>query len=178
MTFVRSSYGLEAFGAHSIDTFAQGPIYPSIVTPSTSTWPLANMAIYVPICVRAPATVMKLWWVNHSTSTGNVCLALYDSAGTRLVTSGSNAKPATANEETFDVTDTKIPAGLFYIGMACSNATDTFYFDTDAAPLQASMGMRTEQLASEVLPATAAWGVNQSMAKLPIMGLLKEPTVA
>lgn len=164
--------------SHNIDTMTHGPAPGHIqMGPTAQSYPGANLAIYVPVRVQVTAVVKKLWISVGLTATGNVDCGLYSAGGTRLVSIGSTAKNVTSTEQVYDVTDTTIGAGLYYLAMSC-DGTESFYADIDAAPLDAGMGLLSEQLANVTLPATATWSVPQTLAFYPRIGMLLETTVA
>lgn len=140
---------------------------------NAGTWPTADLALYCPIVVTRRVLVKKLV-AGINTASGNVCMGVYDDAGTRLITSGSTAA---AIEQVFDVTDTPIGPGIFYLALVADNTTITVTRANDAAPLLASFGLLSEQLgASAALPATASWSLAQSQAYWPSMALLMDTT--
>lgn len=177
MTLTRPTYGVRSFQYHSVDTLNSGPVLTSTVTVSGVAYPSANLAIYVPVRVLRRYLVRKLWVSTAATSTGNLDLGLYDADGLQLVATTSTAK-VSSTEQVLDATDTQVGPGLFYMALSCSNNTDTFGGETDAAPCCASQGILTEALGGVDLPSTATWTVNQTLAFYPIMGMYVEPTVA
>ena len=140
-------------------------------------WPTANLVIYSPLRILSRVIVRKLWFANQATATGNIDIGLYDAGGTKLVSSGSTAKAATNDEQVLDVTDTTIGPGFYYMALTCSNNTDTFMVDADAAPLDAAVGMLTETPGAFGLPTTASWAIAQTLAYNPMMGVLLDTTV-
>jgi hypothetical protein len=140
-------------------------------------WPTANLAIYVPVIVATTVIVRKLWFGSAATGTGNVDMALYDGAGAAVVSATNAAKEAAIGIQSFDVTDTTIGAGLYFLGLASDSGTDTFMRAAPAAPLPLSTGILTESSAYP-LPATATWTANQTLAFVPAVGMLIEATVA
>ena len=161
---------------HSIDTPVDSWLIPNSTAAATGVWPSANLAIYVPIRVPSRIVVAKLWFASFSTGTGNVDMAVYDAAGAAVISATNAAKGAATAEQVFDVTDTAIGPGLYYIGLSSDSATDTFLYMNWAAPLPAAWGVRTEASAYP-LPATATWVVSQTLATVPVMGMLIEGTV-
>lgn len=154
---------------HSIDT---STISSGLATyPQTGqAWPTANLAIYVPVVVKAPAIVKKLWFSSSGTAAGNYDLGLYTAAGVALLRQGSTAKGG-AGETVWDCTDTPIGPGLYYMGLVSSTNTDTFgMMAAWAAPIPTALGVLTESSALP-LPATATFAVTQSLTKVPLMGM-------
>jgi hypothetical protein len=139
-------------------------------TPSTTTaWATQYRAIYVPVRVPQRVTVVELGVSNGTTATGNIDIGLYDSAGTRLVSTGSTAKSASAVIQAIDVTDTTIGPGLYYLGLNNDTTTDTVGCEIASAPLPAAMGVLAETLGAVTLPATASWGVSQTLGFVPFI---------
>lgn len=161
---------------HSIDTQSNSWLH-AAGFPAAAAWPSADMAIYVPIAVPNRVLVHKLWFASADIGTGNVDMALYSATGTAVVAATETAKSATSTEQVFDVTDTVIGPGLYYVGLSCSNNTDTFNRFSFAAPMSLAFGILTEASAYP-LPATATFAANQTLAYIPIAGLLLETTVA
>lgn len=161
---------------HSIDTMTDSWLT-SLVSPTSAAWPSANLAVYVPLRVPSRVVVRKLWFASGTTGTGNVDMALYDANGVAVVSATNAAKAASATEQVFDVTDTVVGPGLYFIGLSSDSGTDTFLGWSLAAPLPASSGVLTEASAYP-LPATATFAVDQTLARVPVMGVLLESTVA
>lgn len=172
----RSRHG----GLTSIDTWRSVPFALLGQTPyiATSTYPTANLAIYTPVVFTDLGVVKKLWVASSTIGTGNFDVGLYNSAGTRLVSTGSTAKGTTTTEQIVDVTDTTVLPGLYYIGFNCSNNTDSFNVTTTTAPYLAASGVLTEAVGSVTLPATATWTVDQTLTKVITCGVLMEATAA
>lgn len=161
---------------HSIDTITDSWFH-SHEAPASAVWPSANLAIYVPLRVPACVVVVKLWYASSSTGTGNVDMGVYDAGGTAVVSATNAAKVASTTEAVFDVTDTVIGPGLYYIALSSDSGTDTFVRWAPAAPIALANGVLTESSAYP-LPATATWTADQTLAYVPVMGLLLESTVA
>jgi hypothetical protein len=104
-------------------------------------------------------------------------MALYDAAGVAVVNATNAAKIASANEQVFDVTDTTVGPGLYYIGLSSDSATDTFQRTAPSAPECLAYGVLSEA-AAYPLPSTATWAADQTLGMVPIAGVLLEATVA
>jgi hypothetical protein len=171
---------LWSFPGMSIDTFP--PTNSAVARFGTGgsimTYPSANTAIYVPIRIRRPTKAVKLWWSCETTGTDNVDIGIYDRNGTRLVSTGAVAKLASSNPLIVNTTDTGLKPGLHYVAVNCAAATATFRAISLSVPNLAAAGVRTEAVGAVTLPATATWVVNQTLAFLPIAGMMLDPTVA
>ena len=84
-----------------------------------------NEAIYVPFAVTSTRTAYKMFCLNGATAAGNLDLAIYNSAGTRLVSIGATAQSGTNVNQTFDIADTSLAPGIYYMAMSTSDATST-----------------------------------------------------
>ena len=155
---------------HSIDSNAAVMIRGSS-SPAGAAWPTAGLAIYVPVIVPRAIIVKRLWYANGNTATGNYDIGLYDASGAAIVRRGSTAKNTTPGEAVWDCTDTTIGPGLYYLALSCSNNTDTFYRWTPTVPVATANGLLTETSAMP-LPTTATFAITQSLAYLPVLGLL------
>lgn len=110
---------LEALGA--VNGFA-GQAVSSFVS---TQWPTQNLAIYYPFTVQKPILVRQMFNITGTTSNGDVCIGIYDSAWTKLVTA-SSTQGTISVVQAFDVTDTVIGPGQFYLALMMSSTTGTF----------------------------------------------------
>lgn len=152
----------------SIDTLNNGTVPGG--SSGEAAWPAANRAIYVPIVVGYRVVVRSLWFAGAYTSSGNYDIGLYDAAGAKLLGKGSTAKSGGDDEIVWDCTDTTIGPGIYYMALACSNNTDTYYRLSSAAPTMTAYGVLVEDSALP-LPATATMAIDQALAYMPMMGL-------
>src|SRR3972149_4026032 len=93
--------------------------------PASAVWPTANKALYVPFRIGKPVLVKKLFLINGATVSGNVDVGIYDAAGTRLISAGSTAQAGASALQQFDIADTLLGWGLFYMALAVRNVTAT-----------------------------------------------------
>lgn len=89
------------------------------------TWPVANLAIFVPVIIYQPLTILKMSVINGATASGFIDVGIYDVNGARLISSGSTAQVGTVALQIFDITDTLLLPGLYYIAAAMDNTTGT-----------------------------------------------------
>lgn len=80
-------------------------------------WPSANRAIFIPFGVARLFTAQKM--SAYTGATGNIDVGIYDEAGTRLVSLGSTA--AASGTPSWDITDTVLSRGIYYMAMASDN---------------------------------------------------------
>ena len=95
----------------------------SITSAASATYVAANRAHYIPFVVSEPITVVQLFAYNGATASGNIDMGIYDAKGTKLVSIGSTAQAGTNALQTFDITDTVLGSGRFYLAVAMDNAT-------------------------------------------------------
>jgi hypothetical protein len=89
----------------------------------SAAWVAANTAIFIPFRLSS-AMLMKLLFVyNGSSVSGNIDVGIYAKDGTKLVSSGSTAQAGTSAFQTFDIADTLIGPGVFYLAAVMDNGT-------------------------------------------------------
>jgi len=133
----------------------------------------ANEAIYIPVRIKASATVKRI----GTTVSGNVDVGIYDAGGTRLVSSGSTSQSGTSATQYFDIGDTALTAGLHWMAIAGSSGTGQIYtHDSSFNPGTGRIlyGLKVEASAFP-LPATATFS-DPALTDLgiPMMALLLE----
>ncbi len=126
-------------------------------------WPSANRAIFVPVVVSAPITIVKMFIENATTVSGNVDVGIYTTEGVRLVSSGTTAHATANGLQIFDITDTLLNPGLYYLAMAMDNTTATpiRFFNNAAASVTRAAGV-LEMASAFVLPNPATFAASSS----------------
>jgi hypothetical protein len=152
--------------------------YGVIGAPVSATYPTASLAMYIPFRITDPLLVTTMFCFNGTVVSGNVDVGIYDIAGTRLVSKGTTAQAGVSAIQTFDITDTLIGAGLFYMAIAVDNITATLYRYAPGGNAQLALvacGL-AQQASAFVLPATATFA-SYANAYVPFFGLSGTPTV-
>lgn len=91
---------------------------------TTSTvWPTANMALLVPVHLDYPAWVYQLSVTNGAAVSGNIDVGIYDEEGVLLVSAGSTAQTGVSVAQFFNVTDTLLMPGVYFLAVALNNTT-------------------------------------------------------
>lgn len=137
-------------------------------------WPLANLALFVPFTLDEAVTIKRILAITYSTA-GAVDVGIYNADGARLVSSGSTAVTNVILCRNFDIADTLLEAGRYYLAMA-SDAT-TFQA-VRAAPFSTGSNMQLgvrEQTAAFPLPASATFADNTTRAYIPVIGATLQP---
>lgn len=122
-------------------------------TPASATWPAANRAIYMPVYLTADGTCTQLWTMNGATALGNLDIGIFDSAGTKLFSSGAVAQSGTNTIQPVDITDQWLPAGAYYIGLSHSTNTGTYFRYATGTVILRTLGL-VQQATSHPLPAS------------------------
>ena len=99
-----------------------------------------NDAFYMPIDVMGDMTITKIAFYIQ-TSSGNIDVGLYNSSGTKLVSSGSTSSPGTG-VQTITVASTDISAGQHYLALAVDNTTFKWGQTTGADTMATHMMQR------------------------------------
>lgn len=162
-----------AIPRHVIDTtYMDGWLAPLAAYAGSNTWAVQYRAIYVPIRVRSRVVVKKIGYGNSTVGTGNVDVGLYDAGGTKILSTTSQTKGTTQALVTYDVTDTTIGPGQYYLALNNDTTTDTFSAYSAAVPGLAALGVLTETLGAVTLPGTATWAVDNTLTIIPVICLV------
>jgi len=126
------------------------------LTNAGTTWPSANLAIYIPFVLQSPITVVKMFVLNDDAVSGNIDVGIYNTDGTRLVSSGSTTHADTNAMQVFDVTDTTLAAGYYFFACALDNTTGKLSRWPVPSDRERAMGIHV-QTSAFALPSTATF---------------------
>lgn len=127
--------------------------------PSSRTYQANNLATYHPLLVPVTCVVRRFWWVNGSTVSAsyNVDMGIYADSGAApgalLLSTGSTAQGTASEVQFVDVTDTTLAPGRYWLAIACSSSSATFF--GQAAGPASDADWRFEESSAFPLPATA-----------------------
>lgn len=96
-------------------------------TPSSAAWPAANRALYIPMALRSPYRIRRVWWVNGATANGNVDLGIYAwtaTGGDLLYSTGAVAQAGTDAPQ-YVTKDLLLTPGEYYLALSLSSGTGT-----------------------------------------------------
>jgi len=160
-TWSHEVLGVYQMGLANVDMSAQ----------ASAAYPAANRIIYIPFGLAMPATVVKLWVYNGAfTGTPDLNMGIYDVAGTRIVQIGTTAMSGTNVLQVFDIADTLIGPGDFYLAIIATVTTAQMF---RTAPAQVGfcqvMGMLQEAGIGSTLPTTATFA-SVGSAYIPQIG--------
>lgn len=137
--------------------------------PASATWPSANQAVYIPFGVTRTVTAYRAFVYNGTAVSGNFDIGIYDSAGARVVNSGSTAQSGTSANQEVDIADTQLTPGLYYMALVFDNTTATTFRVTPGTQLLRQAGVMLQATAF-TLPATLTFAAPTSGAHVPIFG--------
>lgn len=137
------------------------------------TWPLANMAVFIPLLLPFDYPVARMFWVNGGgTAGGNIDVGLYTPAGARIYSSGSTAQSGSVPGVQYVPANVLLGAGLYYLAMAMDNvSTNRAYGSSISVTLARPAGLL--QMASAFpLPASATFATVANPF-YPVMGITR-----
>lgn len=148
---------------------------------SSTAWGTANtLALFFPVMCETPFTIVKFWTHNGATASGNVDVGLYSDAFVRLLSTTPVAQTGTSVLQDLDVTDTRFPAGRYYIALSLTSATGTI-LSAAATTVQGvqEAGAFQATVASGTLPAGPVTPVVfATLAAVPNFGFSQRTLVA
>jgi hypothetical protein len=113
-------------------------------------WPTANVVIYVPFWVPDAITIYKMF-LGIGTGAGNVDVGIYADDGTRLVSAGTTAAVGSTATLIFNITDTNLARGRYYLAAVADTVTTLTIFGSQPnAVIAQALGLL--QQASVTLP--------------------------
>lgn len=122
----------------------------------TGAWPVANLAIFIPLPIAAPFVATQMWVCNGGTVSGNIDVGIYTAEGALVVSKGSTAHAGTTQDQTFDITDTLLNPGLYYLAVALDNNVGIIWHTVHPANNARMMGV-LQMGSAFALPATATF---------------------
>jgi hypothetical protein len=97
---------------------------PSGNVTAVAAWPVANMAIFIPMYIPAPFPMRRLYWVNGSAITLSCSIGLFDLDGLTIYAGASVAQAgASALQYVTPATPILVAPGWKYIGLTMSGTT-------------------------------------------------------
>ncbi len=145
----------------------------NMAAPASVGWGTADRAMLVPFVLMEAVTVLKLFVHNGGVLFGNVDVGIYDAAFNRLVSSGSVAQAGVSQLQEFDVADTGIGPGQFYLAIAFSEgATETVSWTLNEATINGeALGLLTQASAFPLPDPFVPVVFDDLLSILPIFGL-------
>lgn len=117
-------------------------------------WLGNNVAVYVPLTIPQRFTVAR-FMISNADADGNIDIGLYNAAGTRLISTGTQTRTGSSVVQYYGVTDQSFPPGNYYIALVVSTTGgQVFGVNLNDQYLVRSCGVLQETLGSTVLPAS------------------------
>ena len=148
----------------------------AVAAPTSVAWGLGSRAMYIPFTVTESITVVKLWALNGATVSGNIDMGVYNTAAVLQIAATEATQTGINALQEFNVPDTVLAAGIYYLGIVLDNTTGTFLMY--AAPTTASMkslGLYL-QAAAYPLPSPATFAT-ATAAAIPVCGMSTRVTI-
>lgn len=142
--------------------------YVSISATVSAAWPLANLALYIPIFINEPCTIYEVGVGAGATAGGNFDLGLYQMDGTKLQSTGTQGRTASAWNRV-NWTDLDVFPGWYYVAMS-ADGTNNYAGNIPVAGLCQAIGI-VEQTSAFVLPSPATISTGTTRAFIPHIGL-------
>lgn len=131
--------------------------------------PAANDAFFLPYRISQPIVVAALFHMNGNAVAGNIDMGLYREDGTSIIIATAVLQAGTNVPQTFDITDTPLAPGRYYLGVSYSSTTATALRAQPGIPPLRALGT-FYQATAHPLPAPATFAVT-SVNFLPLMGM-------
>lgn len=158
-----SGIAIPNFGPSSLGAFGRLGAFAS------GAFPAANATIYMPFRINRVITIATIEVMNGATVSGNVDVGIYDEGQRRVVNSGSTGQAGTNAAQSFNITDTPLGPGLFYMALACDNTSATFIRAVVPVYTSRPLGM-AQQASAFPLPDPSVMAL-MTVTFLPIMSL-------
>lgn len=147
--FMISPFSPESIGGHiafqSLTT----------MTPASGTV-TQNQAYFFPFRLDVGATAVKMACVIGATANGNIDVGIYDDGFNYIISSGATAQGSTNTLQEFDITDTELPPGIYWMAVSLSSATGTVFRTNGADEISVSHLPCYQQASAHPLPTTSA----------------------
>lgn len=92
---------------------------------TSAVYTIANSARLFSIQISHPVTVYKLGIANGTVVSGNIDVGIYDKNLNLVVSAGSTPQAGVSQIQTFDIADTVLTPGDYYLAVAMDNTTGT-----------------------------------------------------
>lgn len=137
----------------------------------------ANQAVFVPVPIQKPFRVAQLFCRNGATLSGNIDMGIYDDQKNRLVSIGPVAQAGISLLQVFDITDTLLLPGMYYLACAWTSATATLWASTKTPPFYEGTGLLTQAgLTVGTLPNPAVWTLD-TKGYCPLIGMTQRAII-
>jgi hypothetical protein len=145
-------------------------------SPSSIAWPSANLAVYYPIRLVQPFTTVSMFAIIGTALSGGVDMGIYDSKGSRLISSGIGT-PTAINSIYSKSVAISLGPGHYFMAMSNGVVTSFQSVTSNASGLRAVGSF--QQASAFPLPATAAFAARTGTGStyIPIFGITSQTTI-
>ena len=156
------TWSIESLGANASAKIAYA---------TSAAWPANNLALFIPFRSMSNFVATKMFAASGSgvNGTGKIDVGIYTADGTRIVSSGSVIQTNAVSLQEFDIADTAIAPGLYYLAVSLDNTANTLYRISGSVPGTRSLGL-LQQASAHPLPAAATYASMASVIN-PLIGL-------
>ena len=154
---------------------SMGVVLPSLLVaaPNGGTnWAEVNRVIYVPLLLTHPFSLVRFWWANGTTLSGQIEVGLYSASGTRLATTGSIGGGVAAGTQSAAPTAGTIvlAPGFYRLAVTVNQINRRLLKFSSTVQNFRKLNVYEELTGGFGLPATATLGTNLS-AWVPVFGI-------
>ncbi len=141
----------------------------ALATVGNSAWPTANDAVFIPMTLWRPAFTRRLFTGNGNVASGNLDVGIYTADGGRIVSIGSTAMAGATALQFFDIADTYLSPGRYFLALAANNTSAAVRRMTITVIRQQHMGIM-KMASAFPLPATATLATT-NFGFIPLFGM-------
>lgn len=148
-----------------------GPLY--TISQSTAYTP-GSRCIFIPFTIDSICIAYQMYTHNGTVAADNIDVGIYDRTLTSLVTMGSTAQAGASNLQLFDIADTLLVPGRYFMGLTMDGAPPTGTFARWSIPGGRSLRLMgcLEKLATFPLPTGTVTPTTVTGAEVPHFGIL------
>ena len=139
-------------------------------TPGSAVWFAANEAVFVPFYLTNPVLVTRIFVLNGAAVSGNVDVGIYTQDGNLIVGGGGAAQAGTNQPQYFNIADTMLGAGRYYIACVLDNVTGRVFRDNINNNRARQLGI-LRATSAYPLPSSATFVELTSGGQSPVCGL-------
>jgi len=160
-----STYGPECIGGELS--------FGDLATSETTAWPSANLGQYLPFTINQVQTIYYIRCQNGGAVAGTIDVGIYDADGNRIVTMGATTMAGTSAVQDFNIPDTVLQPGVYYMAMSMS---DTATARVRGWPMTAGANTSAsgclQQASVATLPSPTATFAASTSTFVPLMALM------
>lgn len=130
----------------------------------------ANVAYIIPFRLPEGVLAQKMFGVIGATSSGNLDLGIYTAEFQKIISTGATVMGAINTLQEFDIADTWLPPGDYFMAISNSNSSGTMFLLSVNDENITNM-LVYEMTAAHPLPATLVPVKTSSQQRVPVFGI-------